>query len=428
MGFTRLALLCFAKIGCGSEAQIKKSVFCFGLHSPCTTLLREDRLRLGSPNQKKCFLLWASLALHCFASRRQAAARKSKSKKVFFALGFARLALSLHLENIGTLTIMINRELIRLKVVQLVYSYYQNEGKTIDMAEKELNFSLQKAYDLYQYLLSLLVELEKHAERKDAVRVAREKRTGAAVGGISPDKQFADNKLLCQLDDNKALIDYRENRKGQWPEEDAFVKKLYAKMVESDIYEMYITKEDFSYEADREVVRKLYKTFVCNNDDFDALLEEHSLYWNDDKQVVDSFVMKTIKRFDEKSTPEQELLPEYAADEDRLFAGKLFEAALERGAELRDIIRAHTKNWEFNRLAFMDVIIMQIALAEILTFDSIPLNVTFNEYLDIAKVYSTPRSSSYINGMLDGIVKELAKEGRITKVRERKVKKEADNK
>lgn len=343
-------------------------------------------------------------------------------------MDFTRLALSLHLENIGTLTIMINRELIRLKVVQLVYSYYQNEGKTIDMAEKELNFSLQKAYDLYQYLLSLLVELKKHAERKDAVRVAREKRTGAAVGGISPDKQFADNKLLCQLDDNKALIDYRENRKGQWPEEDAFVKKLYAQMVESDIYEMYITKEDFSYEADREVVRKLYKTFVCNNDDFDALLEEHSLYWNDDKQVVDSFVMKTIKRFDEKSTPEQELLPEYAADEDRLFAGKLFEAALERGAELRDIIRAHTKNWEFNRLAFMDVIIMQIALAEILTFDSIPLNVTFNEYLDIAKVYSTPRSSSYINGMLDGIVKELAKEGRITKVRERKVKKETDNK
>ena len=111
------------------------------------------------------------------------------------------------------------------------------------------------------------------------------------------------------------------------------------------------------------------------------------------------------------------VLPEYAVDEDRDFAGRLFRATLERGTELRDMIRSNTKNWEFNRLTFMDVIIMQIALAEILTFDSIPLNVSFNEYLDIAKAYSTPRSSSYINGMLDSIVKGLAAEGRIHKVR-----------
>ena len=180
---------------------------------------------------------------------------------------------------------------------------------------------------------------------------------------------------------------------------------------------MYISKEDFSYEADRELVRKLYKTYVVGNDDFDALLEDHSLYWNDDKVVVDSFVLKTIKRFTEVSNEDQPLLPEYAVDEDRDFAGRLFRATLERGTELRDMIRSKTKNWEFNRLTFMDVIIMQIALAEILTFDSIPLNVSFNEYLDIAKAYSTPRSSSYINGMLDSIVKGLAAEGRIHKVR-----------
>ena len=312
---------------------------------------------------------------------------------------------------------MINRELIRLKVVQLVYSYYQNQAKDLETAEKDLKFSLNKAYELYLYLLSLLVEVKKHAERKEAVREAREKRTGNVVGGISPDGQMAHNKLLCQLADNKALIDYVENKKGQWPEESALVKKLYVKFVESDIYQLYINMEDFSYEADREIIRKLYKTYVCNNDDINAMIEEHSLYWNDDKDVVDSFVMKTIKRFNEKSTPEQELLPMYAADEDRLFAERLFAASIERGEELRTIIRENTKNWEFNRLAFMDVIIMQIALAEILTFDSIPLNVTFNEYLDIAKVYSTPRSSSYINGMLEGIVRELVKEGRTTKVR-----------
>ncbi len=315
---------------------------------------------------------------------------------------------------------MINRELIRLKVVQLVYAYYQNEGRTLESAEKELAFSLQKAHELYLYLLTLLVELKKHAERKDAVRIAREKRTGNVVGGLSPDKQFAANKLLCQLAENKVLNDYQENSKGQWPEEAAFVKNLYTEMVNSEIFTIYLNKEDFDYEADREIVRKLYKDFILNNDNFESLLEEHSLYWNDDKQVVDSFVMKTIKRFSEESTAEQELLPPYAEDEDRLFANELFRATLERGPELRDIIRANTRNWEFGRMAFMDIIIMQIALAEILTFDSIPLNVTFNEYLDIAKVYSTPNSSSYINGVLDGIVRNLTKEGRINKVRIKK--------
>ena len=324
------------------------------------------------------------------------------------------------LSNIGTFTNMINRELIRLKVVQLVYAYYQNEGKTLEVAEKELTFSLQKAYDLYQYLLSLLVEIKKHAERKDAVRVAREKRTGSVVGGISPDKQFAENKFLVQLAVNAELVDFQENRKGQWDEEAAIIRKLYAEFLQSDIFQFYIDKEDFSYEADRELMRKLYKTYICNNDELDAMLEDHSLYWNDDKELVDSFVLKTIRRFTEQSDAKQPLLPMYAADEDSTFAGQLFQATLERGSELRDIIRSFTKNWEFNRLAFMDVVIMQIALAEILTFDAIPLNVTFNEYLDIAKVYSTPRSASYINGMLDSIVKQLAKDGRITKVREKR--------
>lgn len=315
---------------------------------------------------------------------------------------------------------MINRELIRLKVVQLVYAYYQNEGKTLDVAEKELDFSLEKAYDLYEYLLTLLVEMKRHAARKNAVRLAREQRTGETSDEVSPDGQFASNLFLEQLEANKTLCEYQEKRKGQWNEEPAFIKKLYTQFVESDTYRLYINQKDFSYEADREIIRKLYKMCVCENEDFDALLEEHSLYWNDDKTVVDSFVLKTIKRFTPQSDADQPLLPVYAADEDRLFAKQLFHATLTRGEELREIIRANTRNWEFNRLAFMDVVIMQIALAEILTFDNIPLNVTFNEYLDIAKVYSTPKSASYINGMLDGIVRRLAKEGRTTKVRERK--------
>ena len=310
--------------------------------------------------------------------------------------------------------IMINRELIRLKVVQLVYAFYQNDGKTLDVAEKELKFSLSKAYELYKYLLSMLVDLKAYGERRAESSAARAERLGTKIGGLSPDRQFADNKFLVQLADNKALGEYRE-KKQEWPEEPAFVKKLYTTMIGSELYQNYLTKEDFSYEADRELIRKLYKTYVCNNEDFDSLLEEHSLYWNDDKEIVDSFVMKTIKRFKEDSTAEQELLPDYAAVEDKNFAGTLFVETLKRAQEVRQLIRENSKNWEFNRLAFMDVIIMQIALTEILTFPQIPLSVTFNEYLDIAKVYSTPKSAGYINGLLDHVVKSLKKKGELMK-------------
>ena len=310
--------------------------------------------------------------------------------------------------------IMINRELIRLKVVQLVYAFYQNDGKTLDVAEKELKFSLSKAYELYKYLLSMLVDLKAYGERRAESSAARAERLGTKIGGLSPDRQFADNKFLVQLADNKALGEYRE-KKQEWPEEPAFVKKLYTTMIESELYQNYLTKEDFSYEADRELIRKLYKTYVCNNEDFDSLLEEHSLYWNDDKEIVDSFVMKTIKRFKEDSTAEQELLPDYAAVEDKNFAGTLFVETLKRAQEVRQLIRENSKNWEFNRLAFMDVIIMQIALAEILTFPQSPLSVTFNEYLDIAKIYSTPKSAGYINGLLDHVVKSLKKKGELMK-------------
>ncbi len=302
---------------------------------------------------------------------------------------------------------MINREIIRLKIVQLIYAYYQNEGKTIDVAEKELNFSLTKAYDLYNSLLLLLLNLREVAVRRDEARQARDKRMGTKLTGVDADSQFAANKFLLQLEANKSLLAFREKQGQMWENEDAFLKKLYNSFVESDVYQMYLTKEDFSYEADREIVRKLYKSYVCNNDAFDDLLEERSLYWNDDKDVVDSFVLKTIKRFREEDGADQELLPEYASDDDRAFASKLFRNTIGLAPEVRTLIKENCKNWEFNRLAFMDVIIMQIALTEILSFPSIPVSVSINEYLDIAKVYSTPRSASYINGLLDHVVKKL---------------------
>lgn len=311
---------------------------------------------------------------------------------------------------------MINRELIRIKIVQLVYAFYQNEGRTIDVADKELTFSLSKAYDLYNHLLLLLVELRHVAEMKAESKAARAKRLHIEQDAEDLlDAHLAANRLLVQLDENKQLLEFREKRNKDWDEEDAFIKKLYAQVLESRTLRLWSVREEDTYDADREVIRRLYKELVCNNEELDALLEEHSLYWNDDKEIVDSFVLKTIKRFDPANGADQPLLPDYDSDEDRQFAHTLFRATLQNASEYRGLIEKNTKNWEFSRLAFMDVVLMQVALAEILTFPSIPLNVTFNEYLDLAKVYSTPRSAAYINGMLDHIVKQLREEKKLLK-------------
>jgi N utilization substance protein B len=170
-----------------------------------------------------------------------------------------------------------------------------------------------------------------------------------------------------------------------------------------------------SYDADRELWRKLYRTLIENNEDLDSLLEEQSIYWNDDKEIVDTFVVKTIKRFEEKNKAKQELLPEYGSEEEKDFARKLFRATILNANEYQRYMSEASRNWDFSRLAYMDVVIMQIAIAEMLTFPSIPISVTINEYVEMAKLYSTYKSGGYINGMLDSIARHLIKTGRMMK-------------
>lgn len=218
-----------------------------------------------------------------------------------------------------------------------------------------------------------------------------------------------------QLEENKQLCDFISNQKQAWDDDIEFVRKLYSQIIQSTIYSDYMASEDASYEADREVWRKLYKSFIMENEDIDGVLEEKSLYWNDDKEIVDTFVLKTIKRFEPGNSIKQELLPEYKDDEDKDFARKLFRATILNADQYQRYMSETSRNWDFSRLAYMDVVIMQIAIAEMLTFPNIPINVTINEYVDLAKVYSTPKSSGYINGMLDSIARYLVSSGLLLK-------------
>lgn len=306
---------------------------------------------------------------------------------------------------------MINREIIRIKIVQLTYAYYQNGSKNIDSAEKELFFSLSKAYDLYNYLLVLMVAVTKEARKYLEVAQSKARREGTE----EPSGKFAFNRFALQLEENQMLNNFLEVQKKNWDDNAEFVHTLYNQIVESTIYKEYMASEEDSYAADRELWRKIYRTFIQDNEALDGVLEEQSLYWNDDKEIVDTFVLKTIKRFDEMNKASQELLPEYDNEEDKEFARKLFRATILNADEYQGFMSEASHNWDFSRLAYMDVVIMQIAIAEMMTFPSIPVSVTINEFVDIAKLYSTPRSGGYINGMLDAIARHLIATHRIVK-------------
>ena len=208
---------------------------------------------------------------------------------------------------------MINREIIRIKIVQLTYAYYQNGNKNIDTAEKELFFSLSKAYDLYNQLLSLIVAITREAQRRQEVLQAKALREGSKM----PSAKFTSNRFALQLESNIQLGEFMETQKRTWADYPEFIGKMFEQIEQSQIYQDYMNDKEDSYAADREVWRKLYRTFVQENEDLDSLLEEQSFYWNDDKDVVDTFVLKTIKRFDEKNGDKQELLPEYDSEEEK---------------------------------------------------------------------------------------------------------------
>lgn len=306
---------------------------------------------------------------------------------------------------------MINRELIRIKAVQLTYAYFQNGNHNIDNAEKELIFSLSKAYHLYNYLLLLIVALTRMARKRQEIAATKAEREGTEV----PSAKFAYNKFAVQLEENSMLRTFAEEQKDIWEDNIEFVKNLFLQIEQSEIYNDFMASDADDYDTHRELWRKIYRTFIQSNDDLAQLLEGISLYWNDDKDVVDTFVLKTIKRFDPVANAKQELLPEYTDEEDKEFARKLFRATILNAETYQHFMTEASRNWDFSRLAYMDVVIMQLAIAEMMTFHNIPVNVTINEYVELAKLYSTPRSGGYINGMLDTIARHLIDTGKLMK-------------
>jgi transcription antitermination protein NusB len=307
---------------------------------------------------------------------------------------------------------MINRALIRIKVVQMVYAYYQSETKDLAKAEKEFFHSIEKACDLYHYLLQLILALTEYAFQRtetgrNKYRPSEEEK--------NPNCRFINNAFASQLAKNNSLKTYLNNTKMSWANHGHFLKSTYETIISSNFYINYMNAPEVDYEADQELWRKIFKIVLQDNEELNEVLEEQSIYWNDDLDTIITFVMKTIKHFKAETGANQELLPMFKNETDKKFASELFCTSIRKRESYRTLIDEAIKNWDIERLAMMDLLILQVALTEIIDIEGIPVNVSLNEYIDIAKSYSSQKSGMFINGTLDHIVTKLRKENKLFK-------------
>lgn len=307
---------------------------------------------------------------------------------------------------------MINRIIIRIKTLQIIYAYYQNDSGDIKSAGNEILKSLQKSYDLYHYLL-LLIPMLTDAEQK---RIDKHKHKYLVTESeLNPNLRLTNNRFSEQLSCNKQLQNFSNAKGTLWNDDDSnFVWHLLNEILHSEIYENYLNEDD-TYESDKEFWYKVFKKIIWPNEELNDMLEDKSIYWEDDLGIIGTFVLKTIKRFTLETDSTHALLPMFKDEEDRTFALELLHHSIVEGEDNNQRITKQISNWDIERIALIDLYIMQIALAEIRNFPSIPLSVSLNEYIDLARYYSTPKSSNFINGILDAIVQDLKKEGLLFK-------------
>lgn len=308
---------------------------------------------------------------------------------------------------------MISRRIIRTKVLQILYAYYTAEDQPLSKTEKELFFGIEKTYDLYHFLLSLVIEIADYAEQRIEIRKNKHRPT---QDDLNPNTKFIDNKVIHQLRENKDLNAYFNRIKLSWVNYPELIKELYDYLTESDFYIEYMNSSSATFADDRKLVDRIFNNIILVSEEVHNALEEMSIYWNDDIEFVVSMISKTLKKFTADSGHEQELFPMFKDEEDHEFAKNLLRKSILNHEELREMIKNHSQNWDLDRIAFMDILIMQLAVTEFIYFPSIPTKVSLNEYIELSKFYSTDKSRNFINGILDKVLKDLKNTGQINKV------------
>jgi N utilization substance protein B len=307
---------------------------------------------------------------------------------------------------------MLNRRHIRIKVMQSIYVMHQQQSDQLDKEEKFLFQSIENTQDLYLLLLSALVETKKKEELY--IDIASKKHL-ATKEERNPSLKFVHNRVLMALSSSKALEQALKERKiNNWQQNDDIILYLIESIKDSKLYQNYMKVPTSNFEEDRNFIAELYTEIIAPSEKLYDYLEDHKLTWLDDLPGINTLILKQIKQF--KSETDLLIIPEvYKDDDDKEFVTNLFRKTVLNEAELSKEYIDKTPNWDVDRIAEIDTIILKMAICELLKFPSIPTKVTINEYLEIAKEYSTPKSSIFINGILDNLVKEFEKDKRLTK-------------
>ena len=308
--------------------------------------------------------------------------------------------------------------MVRTRVVQTLFAYYKDNDKTVVSARKELLKSFADTYDLYFLLLDFANELTAYAQQQLEEETLRARATHA---NWTPNKRFVQNRLAQQLFDNRALRARFAEQRLSWDSGIPAVSDIYRRLTESERYRAYMEADSCTYEDDQRIWRYIYQSLLPGNEALMEALDEMELVldkanWVTDADVVLSYVLKTIKRFKADSTPEMPLLEMFDHEDELRFATTLLEKALAGHTQYEQLIDSHLKGWEADRIAYMDRIILEVALAEILEFPEIAITVSLNEYIELAKEYSGDKSYMFINGILTEIMRDLKNSGEFSKV------------
>lgn len=309
---------------------------------------------------------------------------------------------------------MINRVLIRTKVVQNLYSYMLTRPDcTLSTALKGLDACLDKTYELYHYLLRLPVELTHIQDVR--LDEARHKYLPTEED-LNPNMKFVNNRLVESLASDEQLQQFAQDHTVTWNDDPIFERLILDKVLKSDIYNNYMNSPEDSFEADSQLWQQLMKQVILPDENMSDAIEQRSLFWTeDDLDLLGQFVCKTFRRIAEGD--ENAILPMFKDEEDSEFGRELFKAAVTMMPDSNTIIDelVQESRWDSDRIVLMDRIIMCTALAELRTFDKIPISVTLNEYIELAKNFSTAGSGQFVNGILNNAVKQLRKEGKLLK-------------
>jgi N utilization substance protein B len=299
--------------------------------------------------------------------------------------------------------------------MQCIYALIQSKDDSLEKQQKFLKVSIDNMYVLYLLVLSLLAELHKMAEKH--VSHASKKYVATEDDKYPNGEKFVQNKLLLQISNNESLKKELSKRKlNNWYLNEEYVKIIYKEVVASDIYKQYMTSDKGGYEHDKEVILQLYKSIIAPNDKIYEYFEDDKLTWVDDIPIVNTYLVKRLRKA-AVSSEESFFLPSLLKDQqDMEYANELLTKTLLNDAKWEKEIEGKTPNWDNDRIAEIDSIILKMAICELLNFPSIPEKVTLNEYLEIAKEYSTPKSSIFINGVLDKLAKEYKSKGKLQKI------------